>query len=105
MSILKALPTRAEVAESGCSDAGQYMRKLHNNQLTDSEGNTLDVSAFFGRATPWGVDPMSPIPEMVDHTLAIIIRAIHVLTEPEPDDFPLELTSKQLSLWRKRLGR
>ena len=112
LSLLKALPTDAELAETGCADAGLFMQRLREGTLSDdyldalranSETFADELTSFLiGRAVEWGDDshPQS-LARCVDHTIACIIRTVE---DNSAGDDNMALTQKETRLWAQACG-
>jgi hypothetical protein len=97
LATLKALPTSAEVDESGAPDAGIYMARF---KIDDEEAYD---QMLIDRAGSWGSLPaFQPADRCVYHMVNIMIRRIEdsddAVAETKSD---LIITSKEFLRWAK----
>ena len=93
LSVLKALPTDAEVDAAGCDDAGDYVLRLRER---DEAAHARLVEERKGR---WGELPKQPVHRCVEHLITLMIRIIEAAT-PGKDN--LRLTQQECDEWVKR---
>ena len=72
-SFLKALPTDAEIEDSGFADAGEYLRELRTNN--EDAFQALLVT----RNPQWGDDPTQPVHRSLAHVCSILVRHVEEL--------------------------
>lgn len=110
IAVLKALPTDAELAQSGCSDAGVFMQKLQASTLSASFIESLGLrwepgwdalTAFQrSRAAGWGETSLAqPLARCLHHTICCIIRTIEEDSHGA-DDMSLKLS--EVKNWMSR---
>ena len=94
LSVMKALPTSAELDLAGARDAGTFMIELR--------GNPAGYSAFVkARERNWEDPLRQPIERSVEHLLSLIIRTIETGTAGSDD---MRLTKAELIGFRQQGG-
>ena len=68
----KALPTDAEIEQSGLRDAGSFLEDMRDNRPAEYD------QFIKNRATEWGSSPPQPMARCIDHFMSVCIRAIEV---------------------------
>ena len=113
LSMLKALPTSAELQETGCSDAGIFLQRLRAGTLPEefmdaleaSSGSTFsDALGSFqcARGAAWGeTSPVQPMEMCVQHIVACIVRTIE---EDSRGDDNMVLTPNEIKDWARSRG-
>ena len=103
--MLKALPTDQELEETGCSDAGVFIQRLHAGSLpeefTDTFATTIgsEASAFMQmRAANWGEPSVHTLDTAMRHLIACIIRTVEEDSEGADN---MALTKKEVAEWAK----
>lgn len=96
LSAIKALPTDEEIAEKGCSDAGQYVLLMDTDDDLRQEYDEM----LRERAVGWGGKPAQPLETCVDMTLSIILRKlkhqVHKGTKQYEKKMQTDLTAEEM---------
>jgi len=113
LSLLKALPTDAELEELGCSDAGIFMQKLQEGSLPEdfmdaleemgSPGQDAYMSFMSCRGLDWGAEshPM-PLERCLHHTICCMVRTVEEGAVAGTDN--MTLTPAEVKNWAKGAG-
>ena len=100
ISVLKKMPSNAEIVEGGFDDAGQMLLSMRIN-----EPGAYKVLVESG-ATPWGTEPTQPLQVCVEQLLMLIIRTVeakigatHKLSPKVEGTADLQLTATEVKQW------
>ena len=104
LSSIKALPTDEEIAERGCSDAGDYWLLMCSSEETKKEYDAMLAERKIG----WGGQPAQPLDRCVAHVLAMIVKTIEAKGAAKSKTGVMELngdlSSVEVGNWLKTVG-
>lgn len=101
LSVLKALPTNAELEMTDSADAGVFLQKLESGKLASSGCWVDTAGAFYAhRAVRWGdTSPLQSVDQCVHHLTNLAIRTL--LEDIATTDVDMSVSINDARKWAK----